>query len=129
MVISRHSSAVGLTFSNVVTVQAEGRGTWVYISGQVGWDDEGKLVPGGIEAETRKTFEHVLAAVVSVGGSATQVVKLTAYLTSLEDYPRYNALRGEVFAGSLPASTAVGVADLLFGACVEVDAIAFIAKD
>lgn len=126
MVISRHSAAIGLTFSNAVAVQEEGRGTWVYVSGQVGWDDEGKVVPGGIEAETRKTFQHVLAAVASVGGRETHVVKLTSYLTSLADYSTYNAVRGEVFAGSLPASTAVGVADLLFEACVEVDAIAFI---
>jgi len=128
MVVARQAATVGLTFSNTVGVQEEGRGTWLYVSGQVAWGDDGKIVPGGIEAETRKTFQHVLRAVVGAGGAATHIVKLTAYLTSLSDYPTYNTLRGEFFGDALPASTAVGVGDLLFGACVEVDAIAFIPK-
>jgi enamine deaminase RidA (YjgF/YER057c/UK114 family) len=120
MVVSRQSAALGLTFSNTVAVQEERRGTWIYVSGQVGWDDEGNVVSGGIEPETRKTFQHVARAVSGAGGSVTHIIKLTAYLTSL---------RGEFFGDALPASTAVGVADLLFGACVEVDAIAFIPNE
>jgi enamine deaminase RidA (YjgF/YER057c/UK114 family) len=129
MVVSRQSAALGLTFSNTVAVQEERRGTWIYVSGQVGWDDEGNVVSGGIEPETRKTFQHVARAVSGAGGSVTHIIKLTAYLTSLSDYPTYNTLRGEFFSDALPASTAVGVADLLFGACVEVDAIAFIPNE
>jgi enamine deaminase RidA (YjgF/YER057c/UK114 family) len=49
-----------------------------------------------------------------------------AYLTSLDDDDDYSRVRGERFPGHLPASTAVGVAGLIDGALVEMDAIAFI---
>ena len=128
MAVSRQPSATGLSFSNAVAVEAKSIGTWVYISGQVGWDDDGNVVPGGAAAEARKTLQHVVAAVERVGGRAAHIVKVTAYLTSLKDYSTYSAVRRDLFGDSLPASTAVGVADLLFGACVEVDAVAFIPK-
>jgi enamine deaminase RidA (YjgF/YER057c/UK114 family) len=53
-------------------------------------------------------------------------VKLTAYLTSLDAYPVFGEVRRSVFGEDLPASTAIQVAGLLFGAAVEIDAIAFI---
>jgi 2-iminobutanoate/2-iminopropanoate deaminase len=129
MAVSRQPSATGASFSNAVAVEQAGFGTWVYISGQLGWDDEGNIVAGGLAAETSATFQHVVAALEAMGGSAAHLVKMTAYLTSLEEYSAYSAVRGDFFGDALPASTAVGVADLLLGACVEVDAVAFIPAD
>jgi len=62
----------------------------------------------------------------AVGGSLEHVVRITAWLTSLDEYGEYNRVRGERFGASLPASAAVQVAGLLRGALIEIDAVAFI---
>ena len=113
-----------MSFSGALLV--EGEGAWVFISGQLGTDEDGNIVPGGLEAEARLTFSHLIDKVVAAGGGSSNVVKLTAYLTSLDEYPKYGSVRREVFGDTLPASTAVQVVGLLGGATIEIDAIAFI---
>jgi 2-iminobutanoate/2-iminopropanoate deaminase len=126
MAVERQAGPAGRSFSNSVRVQ-QPLGTWVFVSGQFGTDDTGNLVRGGLPAESKAALENVLKAVREAGGRASDVVKITAYVTSLEDYSRYNDVRGEVFGGDLPASTAVAVAGLIAtGASIEVEAVAFV---
>ncbi len=124
MSVQRFAADGGMTFSKSVVVA--GQGTWIYLSGQVGLDDDGQIVPGGTEAEALKTFEHLIAAVTQAGGTAADIIRITGYLTSLDDYAGYGAARKKVFGDTLPASTAVQVAGLLLGAHVEIDAVAFV---
>ena len=128
MAVERQASPAGLSFSNSLRVQ-EPSGTWIYVSGQFGTDEADALAPGGLAAESRAALENVLKAVRDGGGTAADVVKITAYLTSLDDYPRYNEVRREVFGSTLPASTAVEVAGLILtAASIEIDAVAFVPK-
>lgn len=107
----------------------EPSGTWVYVSGQFGMDESGAITPGGLAAESAAALENVLKAVREAGGTAADVVKITAYLTSLDDYQRYNEVRREVFGSNLPASTAIAVASLIMpAASIEIDAVAFVPK-
>lgn len=129
MALERQAAAAGLSFSNSVRVR-DSAGTWVYVSGQFGTDEAGAVVPGGIAAESKAALEHVLRAVREAGGTAADLVKITAYVTSLDDYARYNDARREVFTSSLPASTAVKVAGLIApAASIEIDAVAFVAEN
>ena len=129
MTVERQAGPAGLSFSNSLRVR-EPSGTWVYVSGQFGTDEAGALIPGGLAAEARAALENILKAVREAGGTAADVVKITAYLMSLEDYSRYNEVRKEVFAAKLPTSTAVAVADLIVkGASIEIDAVAFVPSD
>jgi 2-iminobutanoate/2-iminopropanoate deaminase len=126
MVVERQAGPVGLSLSNSLRVQ-ESPGTWVYVSGQFGTDEAGAIIPGGLAAEAKAALEHVLKAVREAGGTAADVVKITAYVTSLDDYPRYNEVRREVFGPDLPASTAVACAGLIMKeASIEIDAVAFV---
>jgi 2-iminobutanoate/2-iminopropanoate deaminase len=126
MAVERQAGPVGLSFSNSLRVRYS-PGTWVYVSGQFGTDEAGTVVPGGLAAEARAALEHVLSAVRAAGGTAADVVKITAYVTSLGDYRHYNEVRREVFGEGLPASTAVGVAALIMKeASIEIDAVAFV---
>lgn len=125
MVVERADGPAGRSFSG--SLRVAGSGTWVYISGRMGTDESGSVVAGGLAEQAQAALDHVLAAVEDAGGGAADVVKLTAYLTSLEDYGAYNEVRGKVFGSTLPASTAVGVADLITpGALIEIDGVAFI---
>ena len=128
MAVERQAGPAGLSFSNSLRVQ-EPSGTWIYVSGQFGTDEAGAITPGGLAAESKAALENVLKAVRDAGGTAADVVKITAYLTSLDDYPHYNEVRREVFGSDLPTSTAVAVAGLILNtASIEIDAVAFVPK-
>jgi 2-iminobutanoate/2-iminopropanoate deaminase len=126
MAVERQAGPAGLSFSNSLRVQGPS-GTWVYVSGQFGTDEAGAITPGGLAAESKAALGNVLKAVQEAGGTAADVVKITAFLTSLDDYQRYNEVRREVFGSNLPASTAVAVAGLILTtASIEIDAVAFV---
>jgi 2-iminobutanoate/2-iminopropanoate deaminase len=113
-------------FSAAVVVPVGG-GSLVFVSGEIGRDAAGKLVPGGMEAEAQQCFANIRSALERAGASFKNVVRITAYVKDLADYPAYAKVRSETFGADWPASASVGVSDLLFGARLEVDAVAFIA--
>jgi enamine deaminase RidA (YjgF/YER057c/UK114 family) len=123
--VERQAGPGGRSFSGSLRVR--GAGTWVYVSGKMGTDGSGAVVPGGLRGQARAALEQVVASVAEAGGGPEHVVKLTAYLTSLDEYEIYNEVRGEVFGSTLPASTAIGIADLIVaGAVIEIDGVAFV---
>ncbi|HLW24560.1 MAG TPA: RidA family protein, partial [Steroidobacteraceae bacterium] len=99
----------------------------IFISGEIGRDEEGRLVAGGMEAEARRCFANIRHALKRAGADFQDVVRITAYIKDLTDYPAYAKVRSEVFGDTWPASASVGVSDLLLGARLEVDAVAAIA--
>ena len=105
------------SYSKAVVVS--GPGKTVYVSGH--------LARGNSLAEqTNGCFDQIEAALRAAGGSLEHVVRITAWLTRLDEYAEYNRVRGERFGRNLPASAAVQVAGLLQGALIEIDAVAFI---
>jgi 2-iminobutanoate/2-iminopropanoate deaminase len=96
----------------------------IFVSGEVGRDASGAIVPGGFEAEARQCFDNLKYALERAGATFKDVVRITAYLTDLGDYPVYAKVRNEVFGPDWPASASVGVSDLLLGAKLEVEAVA-----
>ena len=112
-------------FSAAVVVPL-GLKSLVFVSGEVGRDASGAVVKGGIEAEARQCFANIQQALKRAGASTHDVVRITAYLKDLADYAGYAKVRAEVFGADWPASATVGVADLLLGAKLEVDAVAAI---
>jgi 2-iminobutanoate/2-iminopropanoate deaminase len=96
----------------------------VFLSGEVGRDATGAIVAGGFEAEARQCFANIKHALERAGAGTADVVRITAYLKDLADYPIYAKIRTEIFGVDWPASATVAVADLLLGAKLEVDAVA-----
>ena len=113
-------------FSSAVVVPL-GAKSLVFISGDVGRDSSGAIVKGGFEAEARQCFANIQHALQRSGAALTDVVRITAYLKDLADYPVYAKVRSEVFGADWPASATVAVSDLLLGAKLEVDAVAAVA--
>lgn len=125
MTVERTAGPAGRSFSGSLGVK--GTGTWVYVSGKMGTDEFGAVVVGGLREQAKAALDQVVASVAEAGGGPEHVVKLTAYLTSLEEYEVYNDVRGEVFGSTLPASTAIGIADLIVeGAVIEIDGVALV---
>jgi len=110
-------------------VQGVKAGGFLFTAGQVGLDPAtGKLVEGGIEAETRRVLENLQAVVEAAGGSFAQVVKTTVYLTDLNDFQTMNRIYATFFTGQSPARSTVGVARLPLGALVEIEMVALVDK-
>ncbi len=105
--------------------QAIATGDLVFCSGQIGLDPAtGEIVPGGIEAETRRVLANLSAVLSAAGSSPAEVVRTTIFLADLADFATVNALYGAWVGVPAPARATVGVAALPRGARVEIDAIA-----
>jgi 2-iminobutanoate/2-iminopropanoate deaminase len=113
-------------FSAAVVVPL-GPKSMIFVSGEVGRDASGAIVKGDFETEARQCFANIKHALDRAGASFKDVVRITAYIKDLADYPVYAKVRTEVFGADWPASASVGVSDLLLGAKLEIDAVAVVA--
>jgi enamine deaminase RidA (YjgF/YER057c/UK114 family) len=103
-------------------------GRLVYISGQVAWDAEGNTVGrGDIRAQARHVFQNLRQVLQEAGGDLSDLLKITTYVTRLDDYPTVVEVRQEFFPDGLPASTLI-VVESLFHAdwLLEVEGMAAI---
>jgi reactive intermediate/imine deaminase len=103
-------------------------GDLLFVSGCVPVDAGGALVGGDdVVAQARRTFENVGAVLEAAGAGFADVVKVTIYLTAIDDRPRINPVRQEFFGDARPASTLVEVSALAIpGARIEVEAVALV---
>jgi 2-iminobutanoate/2-iminopropanoate deaminase len=100
-------------------------GNFVFVAGQAGVDPAtGKLVPGGIEAETRQVLTNVRNILEAAGTSLDRVVKTTVFLQDMKEFSRMNAIYAEFFPNNPPARTTVQAAALPLGAAVEIEVVA-----
>lgn len=101
-------------------------GGLLFVSGAVAVDEEGKLVGGDdVVAQTRQVFENLRAILAAGGCSFADVVKVTVFLTEIDERPLVNTVRQEVFGATRPASTLVEVPRLAVpGARVEIECVA-----
>ena len=104
--------------------QAVKADSFIYFSGQVGQDPAtGKVVEGGIEAETERVFQNIAALLKAAGRGFDDAVRVGVYLTSISDFAAMNAIYARYFNQPFPARTTIGVAALPLGARVEIDLI------
>jgi len=100
-------------------------GNTLYISGHLGRDPvSSRLVSGGIEAETRQVLANTREVLKAAGMDFTDVTSVTAYITSFDDFAKFNAVYSESFPTNPPARATVQVAALNAGARVELQMIA-----
>jgi reactive intermediate/imine deaminase len=103
-------------------------GALLFVSGVVPVDEDGALVGGDDVVEQARAVFRNLAAVLDAGGASfADVVKVTVFLTNVDDRPLINPIRQEVFGAARPASTLVEVRRLAIpGAKIEVEAVAVV---
>ena len=101
-------------------------GDLVFVSGIVAVDREGQLVGGAdVVAQARQVFQNMREVLAAAGCGFEDVVRVTIYLTDVDDRPSINPVRQEVFGEARPASTLVEVPRLSVpGAKIEVEAVA-----
>jgi 2-iminobutanoate/2-iminopropanoate deaminase len=100
-------------------------GNLLFVSGQIGSDSTGKLVPGGIGPETRQALENIKAILERNGSGMDHVVKCTAFLADIAEWPAMNQVYRTMFpANAKPARSAFAAGGLVFGARIELECIA-----
>ena len=108
-----------LPFSEAVRV-----GDMLYLSGQLGTDSTGRLVPGGIGPETRQALSNIAAVLQRHGSSLDQVVKCTVMLADIGEWAAMNEVYLTFFRSHRPARSAFGANGLALGARLELECIA-----
>ncbi len=104
--------------------QAVEAGGLVFLSGQIPLvPDTMDVVEGDFDARARQVFSNLRAVAEAAGGSLNDIVKLTIFLTDLDNFATVNAVMEDFFDEPYPARAAVGVASLPKGVDVEADAI------
>ena len=101
-------------------------GRLLYISGQVAWDASGTIVgKGDVSTQARQTFENLRGVLQAAGGDLANLMKITTYITKIEDFPAVAEARSAMFSGELPASTLIVVKSLFHpDFLIEVEGVA-----
>jgi 2-iminobutanoate/2-iminopropanoate deaminase len=103
-------------------------GDTVYVAGLTGIDVKtGKIVPGGIVAETRQALENIKAVLAEAGGKLDDAVSAVVHMTDLGEFQQMNQVYAEYFSTAPPGRTTVQVAAIPAGARVEITVVAVVA--
>jgi 2-iminobutanoate/2-iminopropanoate deaminase len=113
------STARGLPFSDGIVA-----GNTLYVAGQEGTDEAGKLAAGGIGPETKAALENIAKVLKAAGYELKDVVSVTVYLADIKDFPEMNKVYKTVLPDPKPARATIQAAALVNDARVEIAAIA-----
>ena len=126
-----------MPFSTIATPEAKPVGNYkmatrmeggrlLYISGQVAWDASGNIVgKGDVRVQARQAFENLRGVLQAAGGDVENLMKITTYITKIENFPAVAEARTATFKGELPASTLIVVKALFHpDFLIEVEGVA-----
>jgi 2-iminobutanoate/2-iminopropanoate deaminase len=111
----------GLPLSDAVKT-----GNLIFVSGMVGFGEDGQIVRGGIAAETHQTFRNIEQVLDRAGCTLQDIVKVSVILTDRADFEAFNDAYKKIFTANWPARISM-VAGLTIDAKVEIDVIALAA--
>jgi 2-iminobutanoate/2-iminopropanoate deaminase len=103
-------------------------GDMLYVSGQAGAGDDGRIVaPGDFDRQADRAMRNLQRVLVAGGSSLGSIVKVTIFLTSMSHFPQVVELRRKWFSAPYPADTIVEVAGLYSpDAMIEIEAVALV---
>ncbi|MEO1114323.1 MAG: RidA family protein [Pseudomonadota bacterium] len=99
-------------------------GDFVFISGQVAMKENGEIEPGGIEAQTRRTMDNVVAVLEKAGCTLEDVAKVNVWLDDTRDFWTFNKIYAGYFPNGAPARSTVK-SQLMVDAKIEIDVVAY----
>lgn len=102
-------------------------GGLLFVSGQLPIDPEaGGLVKGDISTRVEQIFKNMAAIIEAAGASMSDVMKVTLFLTDMNDFQAVNEVYGKHFTDPFPARSTVQVAGLPLGSNIEAEAIVYV---
>jgi 2-iminobutanoate/2-iminopropanoate deaminase len=98
-------------------------GDMIIVSGQIGLDDAGSLIPG-VGGQTRACLQSIQNILEGLGASMADVVQVRVFLTDFATYADYNEAYREFFTPPYPTRATLGTSELALGAGIEIEAVA-----
>jgi reactive intermediate/imine deaminase len=99
-------------------------GGFVFVSGQVARDEDGRIVIGGIEVHARRTLQNVAHVLELAGCTLEDVVKTNVWLEDIDDFEQFNRVYSEFFRDHKPARSTLQARNVV-GSKVEIEAVAY----
>ena len=100
-------------------------GDLLFTAGQFGIRSDGSHTADcSFDDQARQALDNMIGAVRGGGGDISTILKVTAYIVGIENWPRFNAIYAEAMREHRPARSVVPVPELHHGYLVEVDAVA-----
>ena len=96
-----------LAYANAVVA-----GEFIFVAGQAGTDESGRVVSPEFEAQTRRTFENIEVAPAAAGSDLSPMLTMTVFITDWRYGPAFICVRGELLGDNLAASATIGIAQL-----------------
>ncbi len=113
------SSTRGLPFSDGIIA-----GNTLYVAGQEGSDETGKLAAGGIGPETKAALDNITKVLKAAGYELKDIVSVTVYLSDIHDFAEMNKVYKSVLPDPKPARATIQAVALVNDAKIEISAIA-----
>ena len=116
-----------LTLPNGTTVPlspAYAVGKLIFLSGQLGFGADLKIVSGGIVEQTQQCLKNIESLLLDLGLGKTDIVKSTVWLVAKEDFQDFNKAYAEFFEDHRPARSCVCSGLLVDGALIEIEVVA-----
>jgi len=120
MTIERFPTPLPVPFSKAVKA-----GGFLFLSGVLAMDAHARIIDADVGGQTRAILERVAATLAECGSALSDVVRVTVWLSDLDDFAAFNQEYERHFAGALPARSTVQ-AGLYQGAKVEMEVQAFV---
>lgn len=99
-------------------------GDFVFLSGQIPIDRDGKVSQGDIAEQAHQVFQNIRFLLEKAGSSLSKVIKTTVYLADMADFGKVNEIYATYFGPDFPARTCIQAAKLPFDVKIEVEVIA-----
>jgi enamine deaminase RidA (YjgF/YER057c/UK114 family) len=96
-----------LAYANAVVA-----GDLIFVAGQAGTDESGRVVSPDFEAQTRRTFENIGVALAAAGSDLSRILTMTVFITDWRYGPEFIRVRGEFLGENLAASATIGIGQL-----------------
>ena len=105
--------------------QAIKSGQFVFVSGQAGYDGDGEIVEGDFAVQGAQAFQNLKRTLTAAGSSLDKVVKVTIFVTDMDQFDHVVELRRRHFSAPYPADSIVEIKALYTPeAMIEIEAIA-----
>ncbi len=109
------------TYSQGIKVS---HGQTIYLSAQTPVSAlNNEVLAQDFEGQLRQTLDNLAQMAQATGGSLANVVKVTAFITDLNEFPTLNRVMAEYFTKPYPARTTAGASALARNTLVAIDAI------
>ena len=97
---------------------------FIFVSGQIPFTPEGKLVGDDISTQTEQSLKNLSEILKEAGSSLAKVIKVNVFLKDMNDFAVVNAIYAKYFTENYPARAAVEVARLPKDVLVEIECVA-----